>query len=340
MSDLIDLRSDTVTRPVPAMLEAMMNASIGDDVYGEDPSVNALEAHIAARFGHRAALFCPSGTMTNQIAVRAHTRPGDEVICSAECHIYNYEGGGAAANSGVQIRPIPGADGQFDAATAAGHIRPDDPHYANTSLICVEDTANRGGGSCWDPRALEELRALCDHEGLALHLDGARVFNRLVARGDDPIEYGQRFDSISVCLSKGLGAPVGSVLIGSDHLIARARRLRKMMGGGMRQAGILASAGLWALEHHVDRLADDHRRAAALADALLASDVVSHVVTPETNIVIFTTAEHKQADAVKASLATRGILCSTIDERRVRLVTHLHVDDDALERVIAAIDAL
>lgn len=340
MSDLIDLRSDTVTRPVPEMLEAMMSAPIGDDVYGEDPSVNALEAHMAAHFGHQAALFCPSGTMTNQLAVRAHTRPGDEVICSAECHIYNYEGGGAAANSGVQVRPIPGVHGQFDAMTAARFIRPDDPHYANTSLICIEDTVNRGGGSCWDARAIEELRGLCDREALALHLDGARVFNRLIARGDDPTVYGQRFDSISVCLSKGLGAPVGSVLIGSERLIARARRLRKMMGGGMRQAGILASAGLWAIEHHVERLAEDHRRAAALAAALDASDVVAHVVAPETNIVIFTTAEPLQSEVVRAGLEARGILCSTIDERRIRLVTHLHLDDEALGRVISAIAEL
>lgn len=335
----VDLRSDTFTLPTPPMLEAMMRAEVGDDVWGEDPTVRALEAQAADRFGHEAALFCSSGTMTNQIALRVHLRPGDEVICAPEAHIYNYEGGGIAANAGASVR-LPAADrGRFTARSAAACIRPDDPHHPCTRLIAVEDTCNQGGGSVWRRAELLAMRELCDSAKLGLHLDGARVFNRLVATGDDPRVYGRTFDSISMCLSKGLGAPVGSVLIGSRPFIDQARRVRKRMGGGMRQAGYLAAAGLYALENHVDRLADDHRRARRLAEILEHSPKIDSVLPVETNIVIFAPNPNLGVTACLAHLEAASIRATGMNDR-IRFVTHLGVDDAGIETVVRALERL
>lgn len=334
---MIDLRSDTVTRPTAAMLQAMMAAEVGDDVLGEDPTVRALEAQAAALMGHEAGIFCPSGTMTNQIALQAHLRPGDEVICADTAHIYLYEGGGIAANAGASVRLLSGDRGRFSVAQAEAAIWPDDPHHPKSRVIAVEDTSNRGGGATWPLVDLQGLRRLADERGMILHLDGARVMNRLVATGDDPRAYGALFHSISICLSKGLGAPVGSVLVGSHALIAEARRIRKRIGGGMRQAGYLAAAGIYALEHHVERLAEDHRRARRLAEALAArSDVVS-VMPPETNIVIGRLAPGVEKAGWLAGLKDRGVLASGAGPDEVRLVTHLDAPDAAIEAACRAL---
>jgi len=334
----VDLRSDTVTRPTPGMLEAMMGAEVGDDVWGEDPTVQALEAAAAARFGKAAAVFCPSGTMTNQIAIIVHTRPGDEVVCSQESHIYNYEGGGIAANASASVQLLGGADrGRFTAEEVARAIRPDDPHAPRTRLVAVEDTVNRGGGATWDAAELSRIGELCKARGLAFHLDGARLFNRLVARGDDPVRYAAPFDTISICLSKGLGAPVGSVLLGDAEVVYQARRARKRLGGGMRQAGFLAAAGLYALEHHVARLEEDHRHAAELAEAANRASWCEQVLPPETNIVICRTQPGTDADTVVRALEARGVLAAAMGHDLVRFVTHLDVSsaqiDAAAERI-------
>jgi threonine aldolase len=248
------------------MLEAMMNADVGDDVFSEDPTVNTLEERCAGMFGMEDALFCPSGTMTNQIAIKCHTRPGDEVICDMSSHVYIYEGGGIAFNSAAQVRPINGDRGRISAEQVRSAINPVDIHKARTSLVSLENTANRGGGSCYDFNEIAGIKAVCIENNLRLHLDGARLFNAFVATGDDPKIYGQTFDSISICFSKGLGTPVGSVLIASKELIQLSRRYRKVMGGGMRQAGILAAACLYALDNNVDRLAVDHQHATVVTD--------------------------------------------------------------------------
>lgn len=328
----IDFRSDTLTRPCPKMLDAMMAAEVGDDVWGEDPTVTKLEGTAAERFGKQAGLFCPSGTMTNQIAIRVHTRPGDEVICSAESHIYNYEGGGIAANSGASVRLLGSEDqGRFTAEEVEAAIQPDDPHAAHSQLVVVEDTVNRGGGAIWNRDALSQIGKLCAQRNLRYHLDGARVFNRLVATEDVAAEYGQPFDSISICLSKGLGAPVGSLLLGTTKFIHQARRMRKMMGGGMRQAGYLAAAGLYALEHNVIRLAEDHARAAALAGALNQAPWCSRVIDPDTNIVICYTRPGLSAASAVKHLKNRGVLASAMGPNLVRFVTHLDITTAQIE---------
>lgn len=338
---IVDLRSDTVTRPTPAMLEAMWAAPVGDDVLGEDPTVAALQATAAARFGMEAALFCPSGTMTNQIAIRLHTRPGDEVVCSELSHVYLYEGGGIAANSGASVRLLPGDRGRFTAeAVRAAVNRRNDSHLPWTRLVVVENTVNKGGGACWDFAELERIRAVCDAEGLALHLDGARLFNALVATGQSPLAYGGLFDTVSICLSKGLGAPVGSLLLGSHDHVARAHRLRKLAGGGMRQAGYLAAAGLYALEHHVARLGEDHARAAAAAALCHGRAWVAAVLPVETNLVILRLAPSMAAETVLAHLAGYGIKASTMGPDLVRFVFHLDVPNDAVARLAVALDAL
>lgn len=336
---VIDLRSDTLTVPTAGMLEAMGKAEVGDDVWGEDPTVKALEEEAAARLGHEAAVFCPSGTMTNQIALQVHLKPGDEVICAPEAHIYNYEGGGIAANAGASVRFPPSDRGRFTAEAAASCVQPEDPHFPRTRLIAVEDTCNRGGGAIWPTAELDRLRHLGDQRGLSLHLDGARVFNRLVAIGDDPVAYGSRFDSVSVCLSKGLGAPVGSVLVGSAPFVREARRVRKRMGGGMRQAGYMAAAGLYALRHHVDRLRDDHAHAQAIAAALVRTGVADSVLPVETNIVIFAPRPDLGVDSVLERLKGRGIRAAGM-AGRVRMVTHLGVTGDDVRAIEAALGAI
>ncbi len=268
MNQIIDLRSDTVTKPTPGMLDAMLRAEVGDDVWGEDPTVSALEESTAHRFGMEAGLFCPSGTMTNQIAIRVHTQPQQEVICHKQSHIYLYEGGGIAYNSLASVRLLDGERGLLNAEDVAAAINPDDIHYPETALVAIENTVNKGGGACYSLERIASISRICQEHHLPLHLDGARVFNALVATNESPGAYGQYFDSISVCLSKGLGAPVGSVLLGSHAFIHQARRVRKVFGGGMRQAGYLAAAGLYALNHHVERLLDDHRCARVLGEGI------------------------------------------------------------------------
>lgn len=330
---MIDLRSDTVTRPTPAMLEAMSKALVGDDVFGEDPTVNALEERLAALFGKEAGLFCPSGTMTNQIAVRVHTRPGDEVIGDDGMHIYRYEGGGIMANSGCSVKFVPNDRGRYTAqAMEAAINNAADSYVARTRLVNVENTHNRGGGSVWDLQEVQRIRAVCDRHGLALHLDGARIFNAMAVDGHTPIEWGAPFDSVSVCLSKGLGAPVGSVLLGGREFIREARRVRKRMGGGMRQAGYLAAACMHALDHHVDRLVLDHRKAARLAAALSGLPYVQTVLPVETNIVVFDLAGGRLAADVLDLLRDKGVRALPFGPHTIRMVTHLDVDDQAIER--------
>lgn len=331
----VDLRSDTVTRPVPAMREAMMRAELGDDVLGDDPTVQALEALAAERAGTEAALFTTSGTMANQIAIACWTRPGDEVLMEAGAHPFNYEAGGAAAIAGVQIRTAEGERGILSPGAVWPLIRRPDPHHAPATLLCLENTSNRGGGTIYP---LETLDALCDGarvRGLRTHLDGARVFNAVVASGEPLDRIARGFDSIAFCLSKGLGAPVGSILAGPADFIERARRVRKMLGGGMRQTGILAAAGIYALEHHVERLAEDHARARRLAEGLRALGL--RVDPPETNMVYV---EIDDAPGASARLEAEGVRCFATAPRRLRLVLHLDVDDAGVERAIAGFAAL
>lgn len=337
---LIDYRSDTVTRPTPDMKEAMHAAPVGDDVFGEDPSVNLLEEQAATLFGMDAALFCPSGTMTNQIGIKVHTVPGDEVICDYTAHIYQYEGGGIAANSGASVRLLEGYRGLVTAEQVEAGINPDDVHKARTSLVSLENTSNRGGGSCYDIEDLLEIRQLCDTHELKLHLDGARLFNALVAKQQDPLDYGRLFHSISICLSKGLGAPVGSLLLGSKDFIRRARRVRKLMGGGMRQAGSIAAAGIYALTHHIDRLEQDHRHAKLLAESLVSQPYVGNVLPVETNILIFEVLDPYTPTSMVAKLKEEGILSYAISPTQVRLVTHLDISEAMIQRTIEVFDQL
>ncbi|HTJ13724.1 MAG TPA: GntG family PLP-dependent aldolase [Dinghuibacter sp.] len=329
----IDLRSDTVTRPTPGMLEAMLQARVGDDVFREDSTVTALENRLAADFGMEAGIFCPSGTMTNQIAIKMHTQPADEVICDKTAHVYIYEGGGIAFNSGCQVRPLEGDRGRINAGQVVASINPDDVHRAITRLVCLENTANRGGGSCYEFCEIEAIRDVCDRHGLMLHLDGARIYNALVYKGETAAQYGQVFDSISICLSKGLGCPVGSVLIGRRKDIDRARRIRKAFGGGMRQAGYLAAAGLYALDNHISRLAEDHRHALELADALRERDFVGNILPVETNIVIFTVKGRYSAASLAEALRGHDILTVAIAPTQIRMVTHLDFTQEMVRKV-------
>ncbi len=265
---IIDFRSDTVTKPGAGMMEAMMKAKVGDDVFGEDPSINELETMTAAMFGMEAALYCPSGTMTNQIAIKCHTQPGDEVICDESSHVYQYEGGGIAFNSGASVKLLNGDKGRITAEQVLAAIQPDDAHRPHTSLVSLENTSNRGGGSCYDLEEIKKIKAVCAEKKLAFHLDGARLWNALVAKNETPKQYGEAFDSISVCLSKSLGCPVGSLLLGKKDLVKKARRIRKVFGGGMRQAGFLAAAGIYALQNNIERLSEDHKHAKQIADKI------------------------------------------------------------------------
>ena len=334
---VVDLRSDTVTRPSAAMLAAMSNAPVGDDVYEEDPTVRRLEEVAAARFGLEAGLFCPSGTMTNQIAIKAHTEPLSEVICEQTAHVYLWEVGGIAFHSSASVALLVGNRGRLTAAQVEAAIRPENIHYPTTRLVCLENTHNRGGGSCYSWDDMAAISDVAKRHGLARHLDGARVFNALVATGQRSEDYGQLFDSISVCLSKGLGAPVGSVLLGSADFIRKTKRIRKVMGGGMRQAGYIAAAGLYALENNVARLADDHRRAARLAEVLRQQPYVADVLNPETNLVIFRLHDSLPAADFLAGLEQQGIKASSFGPQWIRFVTHLDVDDAMLARVEEAL---
>lgn len=337
---MIDFRSDTVTRPTPGMLNAMYNAPVGDDVFGEDPTINQLEYFAAALFGMQAAIFCPSGTMTNQIAIKCHTQPGDEVICDHLSHIYQYEGGGIAFNSGCSVRLLQGDRGRITAEQVLGAIHPDDIHKPISTLVSLENTANRAGGSCYDFQEIQSIRKVCDAHQLKLHLDGARLFNALVAKNETCKQYGEVFDTISICLSKGLGAPVGSLLIGPATFIKKARRFRKVFGGGMRQAGMLAAAGLYALEHHVQRLQEDHQHTQLLADTLQQKDFVGEILPVETNIVIFEVKGRFTAADLVTTLKQSNILALAISPTQIRLVVHLDITPAMIETTVQKIKAL
>lgn len=334
---MIDLRSDTVTKPTKGMLEAMFSAEVGDDVFGEDPTVTALEEKTAQLFGHEAGLFCPSGTMTNQIAIKAHTQPGDELLCDVTAHIYNFEGGGISFNSGVQAKLLQGDRGRISPQQVKDNINPVFDWLTRTSLVSIENTANRAGGSYYTLQQMKELANVCRENNLKFHLDGARIFNALVETGDTPRETGQLFNSVSVCLSKGLGTPAGSVLVGDKDFIKKARRIRKVFGGGMRQAGYLAAAGIYALDHHVERLKEDHARAKALGAILASMNYVENVMPVETNIIIFTLNEDMKSDEFVQGLAERGIKASGFGKQTIRFVTHLDLDDEMLEKVVLAL---
>jgi threonine aldolase len=337
---ITDLRSDTFTKPSPAMLEAMFKASVGDDVFGEDPSVNQLEAMAAEMFGMEAALFCPSGTMTNQIGIKCHTQPGDEVICDKVSHVYIYEGGGIAFNSGSQVKALDGDRGRITANQVLEAINPDDVHKARTSLVSLENTANRGGGSCYDFAEFQTIKEVCLKNKLSLHLDGARLWNALVAKGETPKQYGEIFDSISICLSKGLGTPVGSLLLGRLDYIKKARRVRKVFGGGMRQAGYLAAAGIYALENNITRLAEDHDHAHQIAAALSKKDFIGKIMPVETNIIIFEVMGSYTATAFCERLKLDDILCLSISSTQVRMVTHLDVTGEMVSKLVRVIDSM
>lgn len=333
----IDYRSDTFTRPTPGMLEAMYNAETGDDVFGEDPSVNRLEAMMADFFGKAAALYCPSGTMSNQVGIKVHTLPGDEVICSQLAHVYIYEGGGIAFNAGAQVRPITGERGMITAAEVAAAINPDDVHKARTSLVCLENTANRGGGCCYDWEEVLRIKAVCQEHNLKLHLDGARLFNALIATKQDPTAYGNVFDSISVCLNKGMGCPMGSVLLGSEAFIREARRIRKKLGGGLRQAGYMAATGIYAMENHLQRLEEDHLHAKQIAHALLEKNFTGHMLPVETNILIFEVIGDWTPVSFAEYLMRDGIKVMPISTNQVRMVTHLDITPEMVARTCEVI---
>jgi threonine aldolase len=325
---MIDLRSDTVTQPSEQMRHAMANAAVGDDVFKEDPTVLALEAYGAQLFGKEAALFCSSGTQTNQIAINVHVQPGGEVICHEESHIYKYEGGGIAKNSGASVRLLPGDRGRLTADDIAKWINPaHDVHFPLTQLVSLEDTANRGGGAVYDTAELAKISALCKELNLPLHLDGARVFNALAINRMEAAAYGAFYDSISVCLSKGLGAPVGSLLLGSAAFIEKARRVRKVFGGGMRQAGIIAAGGLYALKNNVERLKEDHMHALLLGEALQNCTLIESVLPVQTNIVVATLKDPAQRDPMIETLKNKGILCMAFGPGMIRMVTHLNFSE-------------
>lgn len=325
---IIDLISDTVTRPTKEMLQIMMNATVGDDVFKMDPTVNQLQEKAALLFGMEDALFFPSGTMANQTAIKLHTQPGDRLICDKYAHIYNYEGGGVAFNSGVTSKLIDGNRGMYTAKQLQEAIAGrSDIHVPYSRLVCIENTTNKGGGACWEFSELKKIEKITRENNLSFHLDGARLFNALVAKNETPAQYGQLFDTISICFSKGLGAPVGSMLLGSKDHIAKALRIRKLFGGGMRQAGFLAAAGIYALDNHVERLAEDHQKAQEIGEVLSTVSYVTKIETIETNIIIFYVDEKIGADTFIQKMKDKNILLTPMGEGRIRIVTHLDYTD-------------
>ncbi|WP_109853490.1 low specificity L-threonine aldolase [Aquimarina sp. AU58] len=318
----IDLRSDTITKPTPEMLAAMMNAEVGDDVYKEDPTVNALEEKVAQMFGKDTALFFPSGSMANQAAIKLHTQPGEQLIADKFAHVYNYEGGGVSFNSGVSCKLLDGHRGMVTTEQVEAAINPPDFYHSPlTSLVCIENTTNKGGGACYDFEEIKKIRQVCDQHHLGYHLDGARLWNALVAKNESATQYGEVFDSISVCLSKGLGAPVGSVLVGNSDIMEHAIRIRKILGGGMRQLGYLAAAGLYAIEHHIDRLAEDHKRAEEIGEVLKKLPFVTQVEPVDTNIVIFVIDGNEEEFI--AEMASKNVHFYGMGQGKLRFVTHL-----------------
>ena len=324
----IELRSDTFTLPTEGMREAMFSAPLGDDVFGEDPTVNALQEKVARLFGMEDALFCPSGTMSNQIAISSHVTKGQEVICDELSHIYLYEGGGIMANAGASVKLLKGDLGRLTKPQIQAAISPDDIHACESALVSLENTVNKGGGSIYESKDLEEISDFCRAANIPLHLDGARLFNALVVTGQKPSQFGAWFDSISICLSKGLGSPVGSVLVGNKTFIKKARRVRKRLGGGWRQAGLLAAAGIYALDHQVERLAEDHARAQAIGQICSKLPWVNQVLPVKTNIVIIQLKGNLTSAEYVAKLTQKGIMCSPFGPQNIRFVTHLNVGDE------------
>lgn len=338
---MIDFRSDTITKPTQEMKAFMLAAPVGDDVFQEDPTVNELEQYAAELFGMEAGLYCASGTQTNQIAINVHCRPGDELICAKDAHIYKYEGGGIAKNSGTSVKLLEGNRGRITVNEVEAAINdPENVHYPTTSLVALEDTMNRGGGAVYDFDEIKKISKLCKSQNLPLHLDGARVFNALVENGVDYKTYANEFNSISICLSKGLGAPVGSVLLGSKDFIKKSRRVRKVMGGGMRQAGIIAAGGLYALKNNISRLKIDHERARRLGAAFATKSWVDAVVPVDTNIVVVSLTSEMSVDDLIESLALANIAAMPFGERMIRLVTHLDLSDAAIDKTILVISKL
>lgn len=325
----INLISDTVTRPTAGMLATMLAAKVGDDVFKNDPTVNTLEEKVANYFGKEAALFFPSGTMANQTAIKLHTQPGEQLICDKYAHVFNYEGGGVSFNSGVSCRLVDGHRGMMTAEQVEASINPPDFYHSPlSSLVCIENTTNKGGGACWDFSELQKIRKVCDEHHLKYHLDGARLWNALVAKKEDPKSYGALFDTISVCLSKGMGCPVGSVLVGDSETIAKALRVRKVLGGGMRQAGFLAAAGIYAMDHHIDRLEDDHKKAAEIGKVLSKLDFIKKVEPIETNIIIFELDESQMSSQnFLKKLEENQISIIGMGQGKLRIVTHLDYTD-------------
>ncbi len=336
----INLISDTFTKPTPDMLEFMMSARVGNDVFDEDPTVIILQEKLAKLFGKESALFFPSGTMANQTAVKIHTQPGQQLISDKWAHVYNFEGGGVAFNSGVSCALIDGNRGMFSAEQVKEFINPDSIHIAETRLVTVENTTNKGGGACWDINELTKIKNVCNENNLVYHLDGARLFNALVVKNETPKQYGDLFDTISICFSKSLGAPIGSVLLGSNNHMKKAKKVRKLFGGAMCQVGYLAAAGIYALDHHIERLAEDHQRAKILGEILERNPIIKKVEQIETNIVIFNLIDEIDDHTFIKVLKHKNILISSMGNGKLRMVTHLDFTDEMLEIVIVELNKL
>jgi threonine aldolase len=336
----IDLRSDTLTKPTPEMLASMMQAEVGDDVYKEDPTVNELERRIADMFGMDEALYFPTGSMTNQAAIKIHTQPGEQLIADAYAHVYNYEGGGVSFNSGVSCKLIEGHRGMISAEQVEAAINPPDFYHSPlTSLVCLENTTNKGGGACYDLNEIQRIKEVCNRYELGFHLDGARLWNAMVAHQESPKAYGELFDTISVCLSKGLGAPMGSVLVGKSKFMGKAMRVRKVLGGGMRQVGFMAAAGVYALDHHVARLSEDHRRAKEIAEQLGYMDCIAQVEAVDTNIIIFKLSQNDDKQTFVNYLTDNEVVISDMGQGKLRIVTHYDYTEEQHLRLLAFLQA-
>lgn len=331
----IDLRSDTVTRPTKGMMQAIINAEVGDDVYKEDPTANKLEKKLADMFGMDSALFFPTGSMANQAAIKMHTQPGEQLIADKWAHVYNYEGGGVSFNSGVSCKLLDGNRGMITASQVEENINPPDFYHSPlTTLVCLENTTNKGGGACYDFSEFEKICKVCDSHNLGLHLDGARIWNALVAKNENPKDYGKVFDTISVCLSKGLGTPMGSVLLGKKEIMKKAMRVRKVLGGGMRQIGFMAAAGVYALDNHIQRLVEDHKKAAEISEVLSQQSYVKSVEQTETNIVIFYLSDGISDEKFMNDLLQKNVKISGMGQGKLRIVTHLDYTDEMHEKFL------
>ena len=340
---MIDLRSDTITKPSAKMLDAMLKAKVGDDVYGEDPTVKRLENLVADYFGMDRAMFFPSGTMANQVAIKLHTNPGDQVIAHKYSHVYNYEGGGASFNSGVSFKLLDGEKGIFSTDVLSSAINPKDFYHAPLSkLVSLENTTNKGGGHCWDFNDFESIKKICSDNNLGLHMDGARIWNSIIAKNDNPKLYGNIFDTVSVCLSKGLGCPIGSILVGKKNFIDKAIRIRKILGGGMRQVGYLAAAGLYAIQNNISRLLIDHERAKEISLKFLSKDFIKTINDVETNIIILELNESVQKKTMIDYFSKNEIVFDwfSMGPEKIRIVTHLDYSKDNHNYLMEIVDKL